>query len=69
VEGVTFIESFLGMKQGDPLGGPLFVFAHYQSLLEAIVRTTNYVFPSLTNNIHIVGPMNEITNAFDHLST
>jgi hypothetical protein len=29
VEGVTIIESFSSMKQGDPLKGPLFVLAHY----------------------------------------
>jgi hypothetical protein len=29
VEGVTIIESSSCTKQGDPLGGLLFVFAHY----------------------------------------
>jgi hypothetical protein len=29
VEGVTIIESSLGTRQGDPLGGPLFALAHY----------------------------------------
>ncbi len=29
----------------------------------------NYVFPSLKDDSHIMGPMNEITHAFDHLST
>jgi hypothetical protein len=29
----------------------------------------SYVFPSLTNDTHIVGPMNEITCTFDHLLT
>jgi hypothetical protein len=48
VEGVTFIESFLGMRQGDPLGGLLFIFAHYRTFIEIIARTTNYVFPSPT---------------------
>ncbi len=33
VEGVTIIESSLNMKHGDPLRGPLFVLAHYQTLL------------------------------------
>jgi len=36
VEGVTIIESSLGMRQGDPLGGPLFALAHYRTLLETI---------------------------------
>jgi len=29
----------------------------------------NCVFPSLTNDTHIVGPMSEITRTFDHLLT
>ncbi len=44
VEGVTIIESFLGMKQGDPLRGPLFVLAHYQILLKTIARAPKWFF-------------------------
>jgi hypothetical protein len=69
VEGVTIIESFVGMRHGDPLGGHLFALAHYRTFLETIMRVPNYVYPSLADDIHIVGPMNEITCAFDHLST
>jgi hypothetical protein len=57
------------MKQGDPLEGPLFVLAHYWALLETIARASNYIFPSLVDDNHIVGPMSEITHTFDHLST
>jgi hypothetical protein len=69
VEGVTIIESFSGVKRSDPLGGLLFALAHYRTLLETIVRTPSYVFSSLVDNTHIMGPMNEITYTFDHLST
>jgi hypothetical protein len=69
VEGVTIIESFSSTRYGDPLGGFLFALAHYRTLLKTIVRAPNYVFPSLANDTHIVGPMNEITYAFDQLST
>ncbi len=69
MEGVTIIGSSLGMRQGDPLGGPLFVLAHYRTFLETIAQAPNYVFPSLADDIHIVGPMNEITHTFDHVST
>jgi hypothetical protein len=69
VEGVNFIESSLGTRQGDPLGGLLFTFAHNQTFLNTIARTPNYIFPSLANNTHIKGPMNEITCNFNHLLT
>jgi hypothetical protein len=68
MEGVN-IKSFSGTRQGDPLRGFLFALAHYRTLLETIMRALNYVFPSLIDDIHIMGLMNEITYAFDHLST
>jgi hypothetical protein len=57
------------MRQGDPLKGLLFVLAHYWALLETIMRPLSCVFPSLANDIHIMGPLSEITYAFDHCST
>jgi hypothetical protein len=35
-EGVTIIESSLGMKEGDPLRGLLLALAHYQTFLKTI---------------------------------
>jgi hypothetical protein len=52
-----------------PLKGRLFAFAHYQVLLKTTTHAPNCVFPSLTNNTHIVRPMNKITYTFDHLTT
>ncbi len=69
MEGVTIIESSSCMRQGDPLGDLLFVFTHYRTLLKTIMWAPNYVFPSLVDDTHIVGPMSEITCAFDHLLT
>jgi len=68
-EGIIIIKSFSDMKQGDPLGGPLFVLAHYQTFLKTIAQAPNCVFPSLGDDTHIVGLMNEVIFAFDHLST
>jgi len=59
-EGVTIIESFLSTRRGDPLGGPLFALAHYRTLLKTITQAPDYVFQSLTDKTHIVGPMNKI---------
>jgi hypothetical protein len=69
VEGVTIIESSSNTRKGDPLRGPLFILAHYQTFLKTIVQAPKYIFPSLANDTHIMGPMNEITYAFEHLST
>ncbi len=49
--------------------GPLFALAHYWAFLETIMRAPSCIFPSLANDTHIVGLMNEITYAFDHLLT
>jgi len=68
-EEVINIESSLCMKEGDPLGGLLFALTHYQTLLKTIVQAPNCVLPSLTNDTHIMGFMNKIIPAFDHLST
>jgi hypothetical protein len=69
VKGVTIIESYLGMRQGDPLRGPLFILAHYRAFIKTITRTPNYIFPSLADDIHIMGLMSQITHTFDHLLT
>jgi len=69
VEKVTIIDSFLNTRQGDPLGGPLFLLAHYRAFLETITWAPNYIFPSLADDTHIVGPLSEITRVFYHLST
>jgi hypothetical protein len=61
------MESTLGTKQGDPLGGPLFPLTHYRTFVKTIVQTPNCVFPSLVDDTHIMGPMNEIVPTFDHL--
>ncbi len=55
MEEVTIIESYLGMRQGDPLRGLLFTLAHYWTFLETIVWAPDYIFPSLVKDIHIVG--------------
>jgi hypothetical protein len=55
VEGVTIIESSSNTWQGDPLKGPIFVLAHYRTLLKTIMQAPNYIFPSLMNDTHIAG--------------
>jgi hypothetical protein len=68
-EKVTIIGLFSNTKQGDPLRGILFDLAHYQAFLKTIMWAPSYIFPSLMDNTHIMGPMIEITYVFDHLLT
>jgi hypothetical protein len=58
----------LHVRHGDPLGGLLFVLAHYWVLLKTITWVPNYSFPSLADDTHIAGPISEINHAFNHLS-
>jgi hypothetical protein len=57
------------MKQGDPLGGLLFALAHYQTFLKTITQAPKCVFPSLVDDMHIVGIVSEVVPTFDHLLT
>jgi hypothetical protein len=68
-KGVIIIESFLGMKQGDPLGGHLFALAHCRAFLKIITQAPKFVFPSLMDDTHIMGTVNEFVLIFYHLST
>ncbi len=63
---VTIIELSLGTRQSDPLGCLLIILAHCQAFINTITWAFNYVFPSLMDDIHIMGPMSEIFCAFDH---
>jgi hypothetical protein len=68
-EGITIIESSLSTKQDDLLKDFLFALAHYGTLIKTIAQALNYVFPSLTNNTHIVSFTNDIIlKPLGHLS-
>jgi hypothetical protein len=69
VEGVNIIDSSSSTKHDDPLKGLLFALAHYRTFLKTITWAPSCIFPLLVDDIHIVGPMNEIICTFDHLST
>lgn len=66
---VTIIELPSNMRQGDLLGGFLFVLAHYGAFLKTIAWAPNYVFTSLMDNTLIVGFTSEIIlKPFNHFS-
>jgi hypothetical protein len=69
LKGSPLLNQFWAQGRVTPLGSPLFVLAHYRTFLETIARDPNYVFPSLVDDTHIMGPLSEITHIFYHLST
>jgi hypothetical protein len=54
---VTIIPSTMGTHQGDPLGGALFALAHLKTLRSTTSHFPFYLFPSITDNTHIIGPI------------
>ncbi len=47
-------------QQGDPLGRVLFALAHLHVFCSTIVIHPTCVFPSLANDIYIVGPLSNV---------
>jgi hypothetical protein len=54
---VTIIPSAMGTHQGDPLGGALFALTHLKALRSKTNHFPSYLFPSITDDIHIIGPI------------
>jgi hypothetical protein len=46
----------MGTRQGDLLGGALFTLTHFRALHSTTNHFPSYIFPSITNDIHIIGP-------------
>jgi len=46
----------MGTYQDDPLGGALFALAHFRPLHFIANHFPSCLFPSITNDIHIIGP-------------
>jgi hypothetical protein len=67
--GSSLLSHFQAQGKGDPLGGPLFSLAHYRTFLKIITQAPKCVFPSLVDDTHIVGTMNKVVIAFNHLLT
>jgi len=63
------LNHFQAQNNVTPLRGLLFSLAHYWALFKIITWALSSIFPSLIDDSHIVGPMNKIINAFDHLLT
>jgi hypothetical protein len=63
---IIIIPSTMGIRQGDPLGRPLFVLAHFKVLHFTINCFLSCLFPSITNDIHIIGPFLIVSFTYEH---
>ena len=58
------IASSTGTRQGDPLGGPLFMLGHSRALKAVSAKFPEVLFPSLADDTHILGPGHLVGPAF-----
>jgi hypothetical protein len=56
----------MGIHQGDPLGGALFILTHFMALHFTANHFPSYLFPSIVYNIHIIGPFPIVSSAYEH---
>jgi len=59
----------MGTHQGDPLGGALFALVHFRALCFTINHFPFCLFPSITNDIHIIGPPSIVSFTYEHFET
>ncbi len=63
---VTIIPFTMGTHQGHPLGGALFVVAHSRALHSITSHFLSYLFPSIVNDIHTIGPPFIVSSTYEH---
>ncbi len=62
---VIVIPSTMGTHQGDPLGA-LFALAHFKTLCSTVSCFLSCLFPSIVDDIHIIGPFSIVSFAYEH---
>ncbi len=63
---VIVIPSAMGTCQGDPLGGALFALIHLKALHSTSSHFPSFLFPSIINDIHIIGPPSIVSSMYEH---
>jgi hypothetical protein len=63
---VTIIPSTMGTHQSDPLERALFALAHFKALRCTTSHFSSYLFPSIANDIHIIGPISIVSSTYEH---
>jgi hypothetical protein len=56
----------MGTCQGDPLGRALFILAHFKVLHYIINHFPSYLFPSITDDTHIISPFSIVSSIYEH---
>jgi putative effector of murein hydrolase len=51
------------------LGGALFTLTHFRALQSIINQFPFCLFPSIVNDIHIIGPLSIVSFAYEHFHT
>jgi hypothetical protein len=59
----------MGTHQGDPLGGALFVLAHFKALHSIANFFPFCLFPSIVDDIHIINPPSIVSSTYKHFQT
>ncbi len=64
---VIIIPFAMGTRQHDRLkGGALFVLAHFRALRSIASHFPSCLFPSILNDIHMIGPLLIVSFAYEH---
>jgi hypothetical protein len=66
---VIVIPFAMGTHQGDPLGGALFVLAHFKALCYIVSHFISCMFLSIVDDIHITGLLSIVSFAYEHFKT
>ncbi len=68
---MTIIPYTMGIRQRDPLGGALFVLAHFRALHSTTSCFPSCLFPSIIDDTHIIGPypLSIISSTYEHFQT
>jgi hypothetical protein len=60
------ILSNMGTRQSDPLGGALFALTHFRALCFTTNHFPFYLFPSITNDNHIIAMFSIVSSTYEH---
>jgi hypothetical protein len=66
---VIVIPFAMEIRQGDFLGGTLFVLAHFTALHSTISHFPSFLFPSIVDDTHIIGPPSIVSFVYEHFQT